>query len=157
MYCLYFQDKAQIFPSRHNFTNFLVQTFPQYKHFLKVSIGYLDISTYFFTSLSHMMMVQSKSIWIYMGVEPKIGGFYPQNGWYISWKTLLKWMIWGAHPYFWKHPYKFLEFDILTANVCLSFRSSNVLHETIHWITRQHSRSLALETNRGFHNRFPLA
>ena len=20
--------------------------------------------------------------------------------------TLLKWMIWGAHPYFWKHPYK---------------------------------------------------
>ena len=25
-----------------------------------------------------------------MGVEPKIGGFYPQNGWFISWKTLLK-------------------------------------------------------------------
>ena len=20
-------------------------------------------------------------------------------------KTLLEWMIWGAHPYFWKHPY----------------------------------------------------
>ena len=28
----------------------------------------------------------------------------PQNGWLISWKTLLKWMIWGYH-YFWKHPY----------------------------------------------------
>ena len=27
-----------------------------------------------------------------------------QNGWFISWKTLLKWMIWGYH-YFWKHPY----------------------------------------------------
>ena len=27
----------------------------------------------------------------YMGVEPKIGGFYPQNGWWKSWKTLLKW------------------------------------------------------------------
>ena len=23
----------------------------------------------------------------------------------LYWKTLLKWMIWGAHPYFWKHPY----------------------------------------------------
>ena len=28
-----------------------------------------------------------------------------QNGWFISWKTLLKWMIWGPHPYFWKHSY----------------------------------------------------
>ena len=34
-------------------------------------------------------------------VFPKIG--VPQNGWFISWKTLLKWMIWGYH-YFWKHP-----------------------------------------------------
>ena len=34
---------------------------------------------------------------------PKIGGFYPQNGWFISWKTLLKLMIWGYH-YSWKHP-----------------------------------------------------
>ena len=38
-----------------------------------------------------------------MGVNPKIGVFYPQNGWFISWKTLLKLMIWGYH-YFWKHP-----------------------------------------------------
>ena len=38
-----------------------------------------------------------------MGVEPKIG-VGPQNGWFISWKPLLKWMIWGYH-YFWKHPY----------------------------------------------------
>ena len=22
----------------------------------------------------------------------------------ISWKTLLKWMFWGAHPFFLKHP-----------------------------------------------------
>ncbi len=42
--------------------------------------------------------------WCPMGVEPKIGG-KPQNGWFISWKTLLKLMIWGAHPYFWKHPH----------------------------------------------------
>ena len=34
---------------------------------------------------------------------PKIGGFYPQNGWFISWKTRLKLMIWGYH-YSWKHP-----------------------------------------------------
>ena len=26
---------------------------------------------------------------IYMDVEPKIGGFYPQNGWFISWKSLV--------------------------------------------------------------------
>ena len=26
------------------------------------------------------------------------------NGWWKSWKTLLKWMIWGYH-YFGKHPY----------------------------------------------------
>ena len=32
-------------------------------------------------------------------------GEHPQNGWFISWKTLSKWMIWGAHPFFWKHPY----------------------------------------------------
>ena len=30
--------------------------------------------------------------------------FSSQNGWWKSWKTLLKWMIWGTHPYFWKHP-----------------------------------------------------
>ena len=39
---------------------------------------------------------------LYIWVFPKIG--VPQNGWLISWKTLLKWMIWGYH-YFWKHPY----------------------------------------------------
>ena len=38
-----------------------------------------------------------------MGVS-KNRGQIPQNGWFIFWKTLLKWMIWGAHPYFWKHP-----------------------------------------------------
>ena len=34
-----------------------------------------------------------------MGVNPKI--VVPQNGWFISWKTLLKLMIWGFSPYFW--------------------------------------------------------
>ena len=38
------------------------------------------------------------AIWMF----PKIG--VPQNGWWKSWKTLLKWMIWG-YPYFWKHPF----------------------------------------------------
>ena len=27
----------------------------------------------------------------------------PQNGWFLM-ENLLKWMIWGAHPYFWKQP-----------------------------------------------------
>ena len=34
------------------------------------------------------------SIWVF----PKIG--IPQNGWWKSWKTLLKWMIWGENPLF---------------------------------------------------------
>ena len=38
------------------------------------------------------------TIWVF----PK--RMVPQNGWFISWKTLLKWMIWG-YPYFWKHLY----------------------------------------------------
>ena len=40
-----------------------------------------------------------------VGVEPKIGGTVPQNEWSISWKHLLKWMIWGVNnPYFWFNP-----------------------------------------------------
>ena len=39
------------------------------------------------------------NIWVF----PKIG-VGPQNGWFISCKTLLKLMIWGYH-YFWKHPF----------------------------------------------------
>ena len=40
---------------------------------------------------------------LHMGVEPKKRGKTPKmDG--LSWKTLLKWMIWG-YPYFWKHPY----------------------------------------------------
>ena len=27
-------------------------------------------------------------------------GFSTQSGWFISWKTLLKWMIWGGTPNF---------------------------------------------------------
>ncbi len=33
---------------------------------------------------------------------PKIG--VPQNGWFISWKTLLKLMIWGVFPLFLETP-----------------------------------------------------
>ena len=41
----------------------------------------------------------------HMGLNPKIGGCYPQNGWWKSWKTLCTngWFG-GKHPYFWKHP-----------------------------------------------------
>ena len=35
-----------------------------------------------------------------MDVNPKIGVFNPQNGWFISWKTLLKGMIWEVFPLF---------------------------------------------------------
>ena len=41
-----------------------------------------------------------------MGVEPRIGGVFPPK-WMVKImeKPMNKWMIWGAHPYFWKHPY----------------------------------------------------
>ena len=38
----------------------------------------------------------------YMGVSKKKR--CPQYGWWKWWKTHENWMIWGAHPYFWKHP-----------------------------------------------------
>ena len=44
--------------------------------------------------------VASVKVTLY-GIFPKIGGKLPQNGWFISWKTLLKWMIWGFSHYFW--------------------------------------------------------
>ena len=34
----------------------------------------------------------------------------------LQWKTLLKWMIWGAHPNFWKHPYTLPETNIAPEN-----------------------------------------
>ncbi len=46
-------------------------------------------------------MAKINGIWVF----PKI--MAPQNGWFIdNGKPQEKWMIWGAHPYFWKHPYK---------------------------------------------------
>ena len=45
---------------------------------------------------------------IYMGVEPKIGGFYPQNGWFIR-ENPIKNGRFGETPIFWKHPYTLLE------------------------------------------------
>ena len=36
-----------------------------------------------------------------MGVEPKIGVFTPQNGWFIVENPMNKWMIWGFSLYFW--------------------------------------------------------
>ena len=35
-----------------------------------------------------------------MGVEPTIGGKPLKNGWFISWKTLLKWDDLGGPPLF---------------------------------------------------------
>ena len=37
-----------------------------------------------------------------MGVSKNRGTYPKMDG--LSWKTLLKWMIWGCH-YFWKPPY----------------------------------------------------
>ena len=50
--------------------------------------------------IQHEDLYKRKNIWMF----PKIGG-KPQNGWFISWKPLLKWMIWG-YPYSWKHTFR---------------------------------------------------
>ena len=46
-----------------------------------------------------------KAIFLNMGVEPKIVGKPPKWMVYFMENPMNKWMIWGAHPYFWKHPY----------------------------------------------------
>ncbi len=46
----------------------------------------------------HLMIFPTNNWWVFSKI-----GVGPQNGWFISWKTLLKLMIWGYH-YFWKHP-----------------------------------------------------
>ena len=56
-----------------------------------------------------------------MGVEPKIGGFYPQNGWFIMENPMNKRMIWGEN-------HLFLETPILgIVWVPLTIRGSHVL------------------------------
>ena len=46
----------------------------------------------------HGMTIKTKQWkWTNMGVEPNIGGFYPQNGWLkIMEKPMNKWMMWGG-------------------------------------------------------------
>ena len=49
---------------------------------------------------------KTQPFWIgcfHLGVS-KNSGVSPQNGRFISWKTLLKWMIWGYH-HLRKHPF----------------------------------------------------
>ena len=69
-----------------------------------------DWKTWFLNQLAHVitlgfdrfvLQIVQRLIWM---LNQKLGEFYPQNGWFISWKTLLKWMIWGYH-YICKHPY----------------------------------------------------
>ena len=57
------------------------------------------------TNLSGTLFLGKSSNWsfkngcfqLHLGVEPKIGVGL-QNGWWKSWKTLLKWMIWRGFP-----------------------------------------------------------
>ena len=70
-------------------------------------------------------------IYIYiLYISERYGGFhrpgYPQNGWFISWKTPLKWMIWGC-PYFRKPPYDFIsdEMKFPTVSGKMKIRVSN--------------------------------
>ena len=41
---------------------------------------------------------QNECVFLQYGCFQKPG--VPQNGWFISWKTLLKWMIWVVFPLF---------------------------------------------------------
>ena len=59
------------------------------------------------TKSKKLLTCKSKFSGIF-GCSDYIWGFpkmvVPQNGWWKSWKTLLKWMIWGYH-HLRKHPY----------------------------------------------------
>ena len=52
----------------------------------------------------HVHLLFFLNIPIHIGVSKNMGK-NPQNAWWKQWKTLSTWMICGAHPYFWKHPY----------------------------------------------------
>ena len=45
------------------------------------------------------VVLKGFSIWVF----PRIG-VGPENGWFIRENPNKELMIWGAHPYFWKHP-----------------------------------------------------
>ena len=65
----------------------------------------------------------------YLGVEPKIGGFYPQNGWFIRKNPMNKWMIWGYQPYFWKHPSRHLR----RCHTWNQHISGQLIYESLTW------------------------
>ena len=56
------------------------------------------------------------TIWVF----PKIG--ISQNGWFISWKTLLKLMIWGFSIIFGNTPFKENEKYLETTNFCVKLQ-----------------------------------
>ena len=65
------------------------------------------------------------SIWVF----PKIG--VPQNGWFIMKNPMNKWMIWGAHPYFKKHPSIYHEFP------CFPQMQESVFIRIFRWIKQR--------------------
>ena len=91
-----------------------------------------------------------------MGVEPKIGGFYPQNGWFFSWKTLLKWTIWVVLPLFLvQHPYgkpRYPESTLLQRKPLSCWRDPLEPHLSTRlgaWVTGEASNFAALGTHSG--------
>ena len=60
------------------------------------------------------------SFWIWVFTK-KIGGFYPQNGWFISWKTLwTNGMIWVVFPLFLETPIFWCSQDQTWAWTCFT-------------------------------------
>ena len=71
---------------------------------------------------------------LYMGGPPKIG-VGPQNGWFISWKTLLKLMIWGVHLFL-ETPISFLKWgdSTRTKHTQLSIGSMGLIYLQINLV-----------------------
>ena len=51
-----------------------------------------NVPNYQTKTVSQLLKLDSKD------VEPKIGVFSPQNGWFIMENPMNKWMIWGVLP-----------------------------------------------------------
>ena len=72
----------------------------QFTHSKKPSLkptGFTNISRFDCREFIKTSVAKDQSYDPVKRVFPKIG-VGPQNGWWKSWKTLLKWMIWGGKP-----------------------------------------------------------
>ena len=102
----------------------------------EICLGIVAIGTWIFKMLTWSSIKKPIEGFVAnMGVEPKIVGKTPK--WMVKMvETLLKWMIWGAHPYFWKHPY-----------VQMGFVSTNMVTSVVQHVRWKEQLIIHTKTN----------